>query len=261
MRAYVQLVKKETPIYLAMEQASHWFWQRGYEVVRFEFEDVALGKLDEDLLQKPDEMVVRGGVETIRQLLARAGKPTPPNLDLPGSLQPWIGRRVWKTTLSEVRAAVGADGFEPLHIKPLLHHKLFTGMVVRSFRDLIPTAGLPADTPILAQQCVEFRSEWRASILRGRILNVGHYKGDPLLFPDADRVRSALEAYYDRPIGFAMDWGVTGTGETLLIEVNDGYALGNFGVSGADYTAIVEARWRELMRLPDNGIGERLLRS
>jgi hypothetical protein len=133
-------------------------------------------------------------------------------------------------------------------------------MVVRGFRDLTSTASVASETPILAQQCVDFRSEWRASILRGRILNVGHYKGDPLLFPDVDRMRSALESYDDRPIGFAMDWGVTGTGEALLIEVNDGYALGNYGVSGADYTAIVEARWRELMGLPDNGVGQSPLR-
>jgi len=257
MRAYVQQVRKETPIYLAMEQASHWFWQRGYEVVRFEYEEIALGKLDDDLLERPDEMVVRGGVETIRQLLVRAGRPAPPNLDLPASLQPWIGRRAWEATLGEVRAAMGTERFEPLHMKPLRHHKLFTGMVVRSFRDLIPTAGLPATTPVLAQQCIEFRSEWRTTILRRRILNVGHYKGDPLLFPDADRMRSALAAFEERPISFAMDWGVTSAGETLLIEVNDGYALGNYGGSGADYTAMVEARWRELMGLPDNGVGER----
>jgi hypothetical protein len=255
MRAYVQQVKQEASIFLAMVQASHWFWQRGYEVVRFEFEDIALGKLDDDLLRAPEEMVVRGGVETIKELLRRAGRPSPPNLDLPASLQPWLGRRVWQTTLGDARALVDSNDFTPLHVKPLVHHKLFAGRVIRGFADLISTAAVPRDTPVLAQECVEFHSEWRASILRDRFLNVGHYKGDPLAFPSVDRMRAALAAFAERPIGFGMDWGVTSSGETLLIEVNDGYALGNYGVAGADYTALIEARWRQLMGLPDNGVG------
>ena len=52
-----------------------------------------------------------------------------------------------------------------------------------------------------------------------------------------------------------MDWGVTVDGRTLLVEVNDGYALGNYGVRGHQYTAVIECRWRELMGLDDSGVG------
>lgn len=255
MRAYVQQVQQHEPTYLAMVQTAHWFWLRGYEVVWFQFDEIAQGRLDDDLQHNPDEMVVRGGVETIRQVLVRAGRPLPPNFDLPLSLSKWIARRVWQSTMGEVRAAVDSEGFEPLHMKPLVHHKLFPGTVVRAFRDLIPTASVPNEVPILAQQYVDFVSEWRVSILRDNILNVGHYRGDPLLFPDACVVRSAVTAFDERPIAFAMDWGLTSSGQTLLVEVNDGYALGNYGLRGPDYTALIEARWRELMGLPDNGVG------
>jgi hypothetical protein len=101
MKAYVQQVRESNSIYLAMMQADHWFGQRGYEVVRFEFADVADGVLDDDLLKHPDEMVVRGGVGTIRQLLQRAGRPLPPNIDLPQSLSKWIGRQFWQSTLGK----------------------------------------------------------------------------------------------------------------------------------------------------------------
>ena len=50
-----------------------------------------------------------------------------------------------------------------------------------------------------------------------------------------------------------MDWGVTSQGDTQLVEVNDGFALGNYGLSGGVYTAMIEARWRELMGLRDYG--------
>lgn len=256
VRAYVQHVRESDSIYLPMVEAAHWFGLRGYEVIRFEFADIDNGLLDEDLLQNPDEMVVRGGVGTIRRLLKRAGRPLPPNIDLPASLSRWIGRRFWESTLGQIRSAVDSEGFQPVHVKPLRDHKLFKGTVVRAFRDLISTASIASDVPVLVQEYVEFVSEWRASVLRTRILNVGHYRGDPLVFPDPEVIRSAVLAFEDRPISFGLDWGITKSGETLLVEVNDGFSLGNYGLRGAEYSALIEARWRQLMGLPDNGVGE-----
>ena len=257
MRAYVQQVNQDSSFYLASIQASHWFWERGYEVTPFRFADIQSGLLDPWLFQRPDEMVVRAGVEAIRVLLARAGRPAPPVFDLPHSLSQWIGRFTWETTMGEVRNQVDSEvSFNPFHIKPLLHHKLFKGIVVYGLRDLIASASLPDETPVLAQQRIEFVSEWRVSILRNKILNVANYKGDPLRFPDVGTVQSAIEAFAERPIAFAMDWGITASGQTLLVEVNDAYAQGNIGLGGMPYTAMIEARWRELMGLPDNGVGD-----
>lgn len=255
MRAWVQQVKEDSPFYINMEQAGHWFGRRGYEVLRFHYDEIAAGRLDDDLLNRPDETVVRGGVGTVQAALVRAGRPVPPALDLPSSLAPWFGRTVRHTTLGEIRRNVDSLGFEPCHIKPLEKQKLFTGMIVRRFRDLIATASLNDDVAVLAQGIVEFRSEWRTYILRGEILHVGRYRGDPLLFPAPQVVRAALAAFIEQPIAMAMDWGVTDAGATLLVEVNDGYSLGNYGLRGPEYTAMAEARWRQLMGLADNGVG------
>lgn len=35
--------------------------------------------------------------------------------------------------------------------------------------------------------------------------------------------------FSDAPNGYGIDFGVTDDGRTLLIEVNDGYALGSYG--------------------------------
>lgn len=256
MRAYVQEVRKQDPIYLGLLQTAFWFEQRGYEVVPFQFDEITQGRLDDDLLNHPEEMVLRGGVETVRQALLRVGRPMPPNLDLPESLAEWRGRRVWESTLGDIRRSVELPDFVPVHVKPLRHHKLFKGTIVRQFRDLIPTAGIDSTVPVLVQEYVEFVSEWRVSVLRDRILKVGHYRGDPVRFPDAKCMQTALSAFRERPIGFAMDWGITASGQTFLVEVNDGYSLGNYGLAGAEYTALIEARWRQLMGLPDNGVGD-----
>jgi hypothetical protein len=256
MRAYVQQRKQDSRYYLASIEASHWFWQRGYEVVSFSFPEIDQGRIDDWLLHNPEDLVVHAGVEGVTALLARAGKPAPPKLDLPVSLSPWIGRFTWETTLGEVRNQVDSEvPFNPFHVKPLLHNKLFKGTVVYGLRDLIPSASIPDETPVLAQQRIEFISEWRAFILRDTILNIANYKGTPLRFPDVDVIIAAIEAFSDKPIAFGMDWGITASGQTLLVEVNDGYALSNYGLDGMPFTAMIEARWRQLMMLSDNGIG------
>jgi hypothetical protein len=257
MRAYVQQVNQDASFYLASLESSHWFWERGYEVIPFRFADIQHGGLDDWLIHRPDEMLVRGSPEATRLLLTRAGRPCPPNFDLPNALLPWIARFTWETTLGEVRNQVdSAVPFNPFHVKPLHHHKLFKGTVVYGLRDLIASAALPDDTPVLAQQRIDFASEWRVSILRDTILNVAHYKGDPLRFPDAEVIRAAVDAFSDRPIAFAMDWGITAAGQTMLVEVSDAYAMQNVGLGGMPFTAMIEARWRQLMGLPDNGVGE-----
>ena len=256
MRAYVLQVKQDSPFYMSSIESSHWFWERGYEVVLFRFTDIQLGLLDDWLLHHAEEMVVRAGVEAVRMLLTRANRPAPPVLHLPPSLSPWIGRFTWESTLGEVRNQVDSEiSFNPFHVKPLLQHKLFKGTVVYGLRDLIASASLPDETPVLAQQRIEFVSEWRVSVLRDKILHVAHYKGNPLLFPDVPSMQSAIESFNERPIAFGMDWGITAGGQTLLVEVNDAYEMESYGLRGMTFTAMVEARWRQLMGLDDNGVG------
>ncbi|MMZ67938.1 hypothetical protein D1872_305770 [compost metagenome] len=48
------------------------------------------------------------------------------------------------------------------------------------------------------------------------------------------------------PKGYAVDFGLTDKGETLLVEVNDGYSLGHYGLFSLDYAKLLSARWAEL---------------
>jgi ATP-grasp domain, R2K clade family 3 len=47
---------------------------------------------------------------------------------------------------------------------------------------------------------------------------------------------------------FALDVGVLATGETVLVEVNDGFSLGRYGLPVALYTDMVIARWEEMVQ-------------
>lgn len=256
MRAYVQQGRKGDPNYPNLERVAYTFSERGYEMLRFEYPELCDGALDRGLLSYPDETIVAGGVGTVRAAIKRANRSLPDLQELPDSLKPWIGREFWTSTLEAVRKPFeNGEETHPVHVKPLHEHKKFTGTVFKEFRDLIPSAAVADETEVLVQEVVEFVSEWRAYIFRNRIKNVANYRGDPLAFPDPTRMQDALKAFEDQPVACSMDWGITSTGETLLVEVNDGYSLGNYGVDMYTYTAMIEARWREIMGLEDNGIG------
>lgn len=255
MHVYIQQCNFGEPITGTFNGIKYWFQFKGYEVLPFTSTELRCGDIDHHLIDDAENTILCGGVGTVREALLRAGRPAPPNLDLPASVRQYAGRRVWESTLGEIRNHV-MQGGPPVHVKPRDRHKLFNGTVMAAFKDLIPSAGVEADEPVLVQEIVKFHSEWRATILRGRIINVAHYRGDPLQFPNPAVMACGLQDFVDRPIGFAMDWGVTESDETLLVEVNDGFSLGNYGVRGYDYVAMIEARWRQLMGLPDNGAGE-----
>tara|TARA_E500000305_G_scaffold106306_1_gene104752 strand:- start:26 stop:823 length:798 start_codon:yes stop_codon:yes gene_type:complete len=260
MRVLVQQINKGQPTYDNFERSAYWFWERGYEVIRFRYEELNSGKFDELLIHEADSTIVRAGVGTVLLALQRAGRTAPQIYDLPRDLWPYTARRIWESTLGEFRSEATNSEFEPaIHIKPLIHQKMFTGLVVSKFSNLIPTAHLDDDVQILCQETLCFESEWRSYILRDRILQVCYYKGNPLLFPDPSIIQKAIPAFQDRPIAFSLDWAVTTSGATVLVEVNDGFSLGNYGLPGHLDTAMVEARWRQMMGLPDNLVGETLL--
>lgn len=48
-----------------------------------------------------------------------------------------------------------------------------------------------------------------------------------------------------------LDFGVTSDGRTLLIEMNDGYSLGAYGLEPELYAKLLTARWAELNRTQD----------
>ena len=60
-----------------------------------------------------------------------------------------------------------------------------------------------------------------------------------------------MSDYKSAPNGFALDFGLTKDGRTILIEVNDGYSTGNFGLVSVDYAKLLSARWAEITGTED----------
>ena len=58
---------------------------------------------------------------------------------------------------------------------------------------------------MLAQGVVAFESEWRVFVLRGEVVGIGHYHGDPLRFPDGRVIQEMLQAQRDPVAAYRLD--------------------------------------------------------
>lgn len=229
--------------------AARGFEYLGYEVRWFRPTELAQ-------LPLTPETVVVGGVATIFGALDKLGAQQPGHQTIPAVLEPYLRRRYWRTTPAEVREAATY----PVFLKPYEDGKAFNGQVIRNEDELdrliLPRVGFPLVTeeyPLLAQEVVDFISEWRAFVLRGQVVGLSHYHGDPLTLPAPNIIRMVIGAYRPAPAGYAADFGVTDTGTTLLVEVNDGHSLGHGGLLASLYAELLLARWQEMTTIRELG--------
>lgn len=103
----------------------------------------------------------------------------------------------------------------------------------------------------MCSEVVNFVAEWRCFVRYGKILDVRRYKGDWKVQLNPKIVENAVSEFKSAPKAYAIDFGLTDKGETLLIEVNDGYSLGFYGLSDLDYAKLLAARWAELTNTID----------
>jgi hypothetical protein len=105
-------------------------------------------------------------------------------------------------------------------------------------------------TPVVCSDVVNWKTEHRAYVVRGQIVGIRHYLGDPHVPIDratVDQAVAQFEASGQAPAGYGIDLGVLSTGQTALVEVNDGYSLGSYGLDDASYADLIVARWQQLM--------------
>ena len=80
---------------------------------------------------------------------------------------------------------------------------------------------------------------------------VWSHRGDRDAECDRSVIDAAVEVFSTKPAACALDFGVTKDGRTLLIEMNDGYSLGTYGLDPVLYARLLTARWAELNRTED----------
>ncbi len=237
---------------------------------------VAPGRLDEDLLGIDEHLqesglaprpsylrevargrvpvegagLVAGRLPFVRAALRRIGVDAPPPLDYVGASDETLGRRVWPSTLGAVAAGLERDG-EPVFVKPRGSTKQFTGRVVGEAVDLRSIRVSSPSTPVWCSDVVTMVSEHRVFLVDGEVVGVRNYDGDVALVPAAEAVAAILDDVGPSlPAGCALDVAVRPDGRVVLVEANEGYSLGRYGLDAGAYARLLLARWRELTGEP-----------
>lgn len=222
------------------------FYEMGFETVLFSDR--------QGLRESNREDVVVGYVGTVASRLHDFGIDTylP---DYPEELNKYLGRKIWTSTIDTVNAN---PDLWPVFVKSK-QNKRITGVVVNSPKDLIGCGSCYENPECFCSEVVDFVAEWRVFVRYKKIIDVRPYKCDWRVHYDPDVIESAVKAYVSAPNGYAIDFGLTADRRTLLIEVNDGYALGSYGLFYPEYAKLLSARWAEFTGTKDycDFMGER----
>ena len=82
-------------------------------------------------------------------------------------------------------------------------------------------------------------------------MGIQHYAGEPSVPVDGAVVTDAvriLQQSGQALSAYGIDFGVLRDGKTALVELNDGFSLGSYGLDDALYTDLIVTRWREMTR-------------
>lgn len=184
-----------------------------------------------------------GSVEFMREIFTRFGKdPRVPDNS---------NREEERTTIGEAKKRIEAG--ETLFVKPV-QIKMFTGMVVSKSMlfclnpypdDAQAIACKPFDSPIAS----EWRCYVRKTLLGDPIQDIRCYAGDPFIVPSKGFIEGIFHENSSRyPKSYAIDLAVLESGENVVVEYNDMWALGNYGMENDKYFSMLKERYFEIMR-------------
>ncbi len=239
MKVYIQSTDKNLPRNYNFYNAYQGFYEMGFEIIMFH--------TPKKLETSAKNDIIIGYVSTVRNRLSDFRIQTP-DIDYPEELRKYMNRKIWYSKINTINSH---PELWPLFVKPV-EDKKFTGIVVNSPKDLIGCGSCYENTDVICSEVIPIQTEWRVFVRYGKILDVRPYKGDWRKHFNADIIEAAVKDYVSAPAGYAIDFGVTDKGETVLIEVNDGYSLGCYGLFYIDYAKLLSARWAELTNTEDD---------
>lgn len=215
----------------------------GMEVVRFTAKQIHRRQLP-----LSNETFICGDMDVMHGAMKQLGIEVPAPNDFPAVLEPFFKRKIWRSTVSALETAT--DQGRETFAKPAGRRKIFTGRVFGSPYDRSFLSGVSRREPLWCSEVVEWISEYRVYVIDFEIVSIDCYSGDRSAPLCSSIVQEAVGLYRrsgEAPAAYGIDFGVLATGETALVEVNDGYELGAYSINATDYTRLLFTRWSQLL--------------
>lgn len=216
--------------------------ERGADIKLFETDDIESVPLNRG-------SVIIGSIENTHRFFTGMGWNIPPSITIPDKLSStwWTRRNITKMTLGE--ALIKTD--YPFFIKSYELKKFTTGVIESDDTKKWFREDLDRNIPVLVSDVVDFKSEWRVYVLNKQVVGVCNYLGDLQYYPEMNIIEDMIRQFDTSPSFYSLDVAVMTEGRlefTALIECNDGYSLGNYGLPPKLYTRGLMARWMEILK-------------
>lgn len=186
-----------------------------------------------------------GSVEFMTEVFKRMGLKAFPKIPVNSD------REHQTRTLGHVRTCV-LDG-ESLFVKPF-QTKLFTGLVLDKIT-LSSLNSFPADLEVMVYPVIHnIISEWRIYVHEGKIVDSRNYSGDFTISPNYIHVQRNILPFCKEknfPCAYTIDVAVIDhieTETTEVIEFNDMWAIGNYGIPNDLYYRLLKDRYVEIVK-------------
>jgi hypothetical protein len=201
---------------------------------------------------EPDiNTVVIGCVEDTEQYFRALGVEPPKALNVPE----WMRHLTNRTyTVMKIEEFLEND-MCPVFIKPV-ELKVFAGGVIQSDKNkALVLKDVPAGTDVVVSEVMDIVNEYRVFVLNGEVIGVKQYNQvnsfrDWFTFPSPHYVMNCLSTMNlsgQAPAAYSLDIAVLKDGRSELIEVQDGWSIGSYGLDGTDYKRFLMARWAEIV--------------
>jgi hypothetical protein len=107
---------------------------------------------------------------------------------------------------------------------------------------------LPDETEVYVAEPFDNKiiSEWRCYIRYSTIEDSKNYSGNFRITPNYNWIEKQIPRNY--PTCYTMDVGVLENGENVIIEYNDMWAIGNYGMDNINYYSMLRERYFEIIR-------------
>lgn len=196
-----------------------------------------------------DDTTFIAGNHSVFSSLFKKYKVNAPTNCYPKSLTQYLQRNVWETTIRDFSR--NFDGNVPhLFVKPKSDTKLFTGFIMESILDFHQLLEYPKNTELYCSSTVDWKAEYRVFVNNSKVVGIQLYSGDGQYGLNMDMVQSAvndLSNSGEATKGYGIDFGILSNGSTALVEWNDGFALGSYGLDKEIYTDLLLERWNEIL--------------
>jgi len=242
MKKIFAQLKNRLPINVDVQNAIDGFEYLGYDVVGFTLEDVISGNMDYRARNNP----FVGSIDGMTMLFKNIGKyPNP--IDFPESI---INSGLLNRKIVQMRLNDFVDAFKrtqkPMFVKPV-QTKLFDGALISKQEHLSYLKLENCD--VLVCEPIEILSEHRVYVHSRKAIYSCNYSGDFRINPNFEYVDKLIEAYKEQPISYTIDVAILKDGSMTVIEFNDFWAIGSYGLYCINYAQMLIDRYCEIVSI------------